>query len=727
MAVPEEVDGRTVSLMGDGGQGAGLSCLVPMINTLREALSVIKDEPFSLPTITVVGSQSSGKSSVLEGVVGHSFLPRGNGIVTRCPCVIRMHQDQSVAFAQFPESPSPERHFTDFTEVRTMIERETLRLAGERGLSEKAIVIDIFSSDLIDLTVVDLPGAVRTVADGQDPQIIRQIDRMIMSYISQPNCIILAVSAANTDLANSDAIAYSRKVDPEGERTLAVLTKLDLMDEGTDARGILTGEDEHMPKLKLGYIGVVNRSQADINAGRGIQDSRRKEMMFFKNSPIYTSIAMRQGTQYLVERCSQLLVQTIQREIPKIDAKVNTLIARKRTELRNLPEVSQENMRILYHQVIRDFENSFGGLIDGDSQFMDVGKSTHDELEGGARVAHLFDSIFYQEIMALTVQNLDSMDRENFRRLRNMIKNQKGICGGLNVPNGAFQTLVRWQVDLTEQPILRCCMLVLKEMQCMQLKALESIPLLESFPNARTSLIQTSNEVLTRQHNTAVEHLKMLVEMNKRHLSYNHPDFDAEGILHEVHCRVARMEFGTEDTAEEQELLKKAHRNQPLTSEEKARVRSILERRRAPPPIPAAPEAPAIGLLGSVETAMAFGLPKTSITRGNSVDIRLADEADFQERLEIENILGLTRGYFQIVQKQIVDMVPKYIELLLVHKSRTLIFEKVQSLTDAQVAELMSPSSDVKLRRQDAEFALKKLIEAQEILYRVSRSGMHAL
>jgi len=693
----------------------------------------MKDEPFSLPTIAVVGSQSSGKSSVLESVVGHSFLPRGSGIVTRCPCVIRMHQEQGQAYAVFPESPAPSQQLGDFESVRGMIEKETSRLAGQRGLSDKAIVLDVYSPDVLDLTLVDLPGAVRTVGEGQDPRIIQQIDKMIMSYISQPNCIILAVSAANTDLANSDAIAYSRRVDPEGERTLAVLTKLDLMDEGTDARGILTGEDSYMPKLKLGYIGVVNRSQADINARRGMCDARQKEAAFFRESPVYSDIAMRQGTQFLVSRCSQLLIQTIQREIPKIDGKIKTLIAKKRTELQNLPEVSQENMRILYQQVIRDFESRFGGLIDGESLGMEEGQAAHDELKGGARIAHLFDTIFYQEIMALTVQNLDSMDHENFRRLRNMVKNQKGIRGGLNVPNGAFQTLVRWQVDLMEQPMLRCSMLVLKEMQRMHTKALEGIALLESFPNARTSLIQTSNEVLTQQHELVLDHLKMLVEMNKRHISYSHPDFDPEGIRHVVRCRFAQIEFGTEDTAEEQDLLRKAHNNQPLTSEQKARVRSILERRRAPPPPRRSPEvnsrtAPAAAGPGPTlqPPPSSLGMPTAPLGRGMSAEIRLSDEANFKERLEIESILGLTKGYFEIVQKQVVDMVPKYIELLLVHKSRTLIFERIQTLTDAQVAELMSPSSDIKARRQDAEYALKKLLEAQDLLYQVSRSGMHA-
>lgn len=104
---------------------------------------------------------------------------------------------------------------------------------------------------------------------------------MILSYIARDNVIVLAVNAANTDLANSDALALSRQIDPEGERTLAVLTKLDLMDQGTHARDILTGHDETAPKLKLGYLGVVNRSQKDIIDSKSMAEARAKEAAFF--------------------------------------------------------------------------------------------------------------------------------------------------------------------------------------------------------------------------------------------------------------------------------------------------------------------------------------------------------------------------------------------------------------------------------------------------------------
>ena len=105
---------------------------------------------------------------------------------------------------------------------------------------------------------------------------------MILEYINPENSIILAVTPANQDLANSDALKLARTVDPEGLRTLGVISKLDLMDKGTDAKDIFEGK---IIPLKKGYVGVVNRSQDDINNCKTIQDAIDQEREWFRKSP----------------------------------------------------------------------------------------------------------------------------------------------------------------------------------------------------------------------------------------------------------------------------------------------------------------------------------------------------------------------------------------------------------------------------------------------------------
>ncbi len=122
-------------------------------------------------------------------------------------------------------------------------------------------------------------------------------------YISNPNAIILSVTAANTDLANSDAIQMAREVDPEGDRTIGVLTKLDLMDPGTDASDMLMNRT--VP-LKRGYVGIVNRGQKDIGEGVSIRQALNKEETFFKEHPAYRALQHRLGTSVLAKILNQV-------------------------------------------------------------------------------------------------------------------------------------------------------------------------------------------------------------------------------------------------------------------------------------------------------------------------------------------------------------------------------------------------------------------------------------
>lgn len=188
-----------------------------------------------------------GKSSVLENVVGKDFLPRGSGIVTRRPLVLQLiylppeGKSEQEEWGEFLHKPN--QVFTDFHKIRAEIENETNRVTGlNKGVSNVPINLKIYSPHVVNLTLVDLPGMTKVPVGGQPEDIEQQIRDMIMAYISKKNSIILAVTAANTDLANSDALQLAKAVDPAGSRTLGVLTKLDIMDKGTNAMDMLTNK-----------------------------------------------------------------------------------------------------------------------------------------------------------------------------------------------------------------------------------------------------------------------------------------------------------------------------------------------------------------------------------------------------------------------------------------------------------------------------------------------------
>lgn len=153
----------------------------------------------------------------------------------------------------------------------------------------------------------------------QPSDIERQIRNLVTEYISKPNrwvegsrfplvadmfqSVVLAVSPANVDLANSDSLKLARSVDPQGRRTIGVLTKLDIMDAGTNALDVLTGR---VYPLKLGFIGVVNRSQQDIISEKSMPDALDSESEFFKNHAAYRNIAHKNGTKYLARTLNQV-------------------------------------------------------------------------------------------------------------------------------------------------------------------------------------------------------------------------------------------------------------------------------------------------------------------------------------------------------------------------------------------------------------------------------------
>ncbi|RZF39082.1 hypothetical protein LSTR_LSTR016525 [Laodelphax striatellus] len=243
-----------------------MEALIPVTNKLQDVFNTVGTDIIQLPQIVVVGTQSAGKSSLIESIVGKSFLPRGTGIVTRCPLVLQLHY--------CPKDDNEQRNigdgtlnidewgtflhrkgkvYSDFTEIRNEIECETNRKAGNnKGICDEPIVLKVFSPHVLNLTLVDLPGLTKVPVGDQPEDIEQQIRKLILKYISNPNSIILAVITANTDMATNESIKIAKEVDPDGRRTLAVLTKLDLMDAGTDASDILYGR---VIPVKLGIIG----------------------------------------------------------------------------------------------------------------------------------------------------------------------------------------------------------------------------------------------------------------------------------------------------------------------------------------------------------------------------------------------------------------------------------------------------------------------------------------
>lgn len=222
---------------------------------IRNILQTVgQSNTLTLPSIVVIGSQSSGKSSVLEAIVGHEFLPKGSNMVTRRPMELTLVNTPN-GESEYGEFPALRLgKITDFNQIQRTLTDLNLAVPETECVSDDPIQLRICSPNVPDLSLIDLPGYIQVTGHDQPAELKQKISDLCDKYIQPPN-IILAISAADVDLANSTALRASRRVDPRGERTIGVVTKMDLVDP---ERGVSMLSDKKYP-LRLGYVGVVSR------------------------------------------------------------------------------------------------------------------------------------------------------------------------------------------------------------------------------------------------------------------------------------------------------------------------------------------------------------------------------------------------------------------------------------------------------------------------------------
>uniref|UniRef100_A0A8C7JT90 dynamin GTPase n=1 Tax=Oncorhynchus kisutch TaxID=8019 RepID=A0A8C7JT90_ONCKI len=431
----------------------GMEDLIPLINKLQDAFSSIGQScNLDLPQIAVVGGQSAGKSSVLENFVGRDFLPRGSGIVTRRPLILQLCFNKA-EYAEFLHCKG--RKFVDFEEVRAEIEAETDRITGSnKGISPIPINLRVYSPNVLNLTLIDLPGMTKVAVGDQPLDIEHQIRDMLLQFITKESCLILAVTPANQDLANSDALKIAKEVDPQGLRTIGVITKLDLMDEGTDAKDIL--ENKLLP-LRRGYIGVVNRSQKDIDGRKDIRAALAAERKFFLSHPGYRHMAERMGTPHLQKQLNQQLTNHIRDTLPGLRSKLQSQVLSLEKEVEEYknfrPDDPTRKTKALL-QMVQQFGVDFEKRIEGSGDQVDTA-----ELSGGAKINRIFHERFPFELVKIVFD-----EKELRREISHAIKNVHGVRTGLFTPDLAFEAIVKKQIIKLKEPCIKCIDLVIQEL-----------------------------------------------------------------------------------------------------------------------------------------------------------------------------------------------------------------------------------------------------------------------
>lgn len=602
--------------------------------------------------------------------------------------------------------------YSDFDAIRKEIEDETDRMAGgNKGICPEPINLKIYSTRVVNLTLVDLPGITKVPVGDQPEDIEDQIKGLISKYIENPNCIILAVTAANTDIATSEALKFAKEIDPDGRRTLAVLTKLDLMDAGTDAIDILCGR---VIPVKLGIIGVVNRSQQDIIDNKGIEDQLKDEAAYLQRK--YPTLATRNGTPYLAKTLNRLLMHHIRDCLPELKTRVNVMASQFQSLLNSYGEdVTDKSQTLL--QIITKFASAYCATIEGTSKNIET-----TELCGGARMCYIFHETFGRTLDSIhPLTGLTKMD------ILTAIRNATGPRPALFVPEVSFELLVKRQVRRLEEPSLRCVELIHEEMQrIIQHCGTEVQQEMLRFPKLHEKIVDVVTQLLRRRLPTTNAMVENLVAIELAYINTKHPDFHKEAALvpsmikndqgepwnhgNPLSRRITKgqqQQNSQQQQMSNQQPTDRSDSDFSMTNNHNGEGSTWLSN-ILPPARPDSLQStessqsntPTHGVMSPMKPVNL--LPDVPI---NTSSRRLTDK----EQRDCDVIERLIKSYFYIVRKSIQDSVPKAVMHFLVNFVKDNVqSELVTHLYKSESADMMLNESDhISLRRKEASDMLK--------------------
>ena len=676
--------------------------LIGAINKIQEVVSKSNIElNLELPQIVVVGSQSSGKSSIIESIVGKDFLPRGVGIVTRRPLILQLKQIKSGR--EWAEFSHMNEKIEDFSRILLEIEKETNRVAGkEKGISKEPILLKIYSPNVVDLTLVDLPGIVKVPIKDQPNDIEEQVKNLIYEYISNPNAIILAISPANSDIANSDSLRIAKEVDPLYQRTLGVLTKIDIMDPGTNVLDVLNNK---IFPLRYGYIGVICRNQKDTNNKKSIEEHLKIEKEIFDSLSDYKNVRHLLGINTLTRNLSELLIEQIKNTLPKIKDSISTAIYSKEQELETFGHEGINSQKDIANSFILNlvsrFSHAYADLIEG--KFV---KDCSKFYIGGARINYIFQEIFKKEI-----EKIDAFDILSDEDIRTAIKNSNGLRPSLFIPEMAFEVLVKQQITRLQAPALMCVKRVFDELR--NIIGQIRIPEINKYKKLEHKIRFVMEDVLNKCLDPTNQMIKNLIEIESSYINTSHPDFlgpeDSMLNLFEESTNISHQNNNIRNFPignNSQNSIHNTNSSNPLNSNSGIQLNSknndLVNKQKK-----------------KIENEMIEEEEKSNKVErrvnyiSNQYQMRpgQASSRDLMETCIIKNLIS---SYFLVVKKSICDYVPKTIMYFLVNQSKV--------LAEKEMVSQLYNSSDLENLLEEDPIIAKKRRYCKEILVSLKSS-----
>lgn len=416
---------------------------IDLIDSLR-ALGVEQD--LALPAIAVIGDQSSGKSSVLEALSGVA-LPRGTGIVTRCPLVLRMKKlAQDDEWRAKVSYLNEELELSEASQVEEEIEKAQNTIAGTGlGISDELISLEVSSPSVPDLTLIDLPGITRVAVGGQPADIGQRIKRLIRKYIKKQETINLVVVPSNVDIATTEALSMAQEEDPEGDRTIGILTKPDLVDKGTEDK-VVDVVRNLVCHLKKGYMIVKCRGQQDIHSQLSLAQSLQKEKAFFEDHPQFRALLEdgKATIPCLAERLTAELIEHICKSLPLLENQIKENIHNVTEELKNfgmdVPDDESQKTFFLIDKITA-FNQDISAVVQAEEV---VGPQ-------GLRLFARMRQEFYKwsTVIEQNFQKGHAVLRREIKKFENQYRGRE-LPGFVNYKT--FETIIKEQLSSLEEP-----------------------------------------------------------------------------------------------------------------------------------------------------------------------------------------------------------------------------------------------------------------------------------
>lgn len=613
------------------------------------------------------------------------------------------------------------------------------------GISSVPIRLKLFSPNVLTLTLIDLPGITRNPIGDQPQDIEYQVRNLCEKFCFKSRTLILAVTAANTDIANSDGLSVARKCDPKGERTLGVITKLDLMDEGTDASQVLNNQ---LIPLKLGYVGVVNRSQKEIDSRATAQVARKKEQQFFKTHPVYD--ANRNGTDYLTKRLSAILYAHIKRSIPSLRSELNDRVLSidsqlkslgrsaldvfsnsSRTRMDSTEEIEDSKMSEAMLNIITEYAKKYSNAIEGkfDIEEQVFGKSPKENrpVAGGAKILSLFHGSFHRELAAIPPLHNITDDQ-----LKQTILSTMGTKKALFVPENSFELLVSRQIGYFLLPSLQCAQRVFEELSLLAKKT--HARHLQRFPTLQRKIVEVVISLLKRQLDPTKRMIEDIINIEKAYINTSHPDFvgGPNAIKNAYNNTNTRLEV-PEDLPESRERPSHSYDERgsldvddieedeinPSPNTDKG-VLSFLFNKSSAPINNTIENLNDIGT-GSDLTSPEYGEENVPITISKDVKSALYENEAINE-MDCEIIKELMKSYLHVTKKNIEDLIPKTVMFFLVnyikdHVQNELVREVYNNRNEYNV--YLKEDPIISEKRKKLRTMKKYLLKALDVLSQV--------